>query len=229
LALYVTFMTKECLPDALHMGAERSILAHIVEYVTLGRIGLQTSVVGLGSGGHSQLGQRTGASAAHSMAVVRRALELGITFVDTAEAYGTEAIVGAALRSSERTAIALSTKKSLTEQERLITAAEFMRGLEASLSRLRTDYIDVYHLHAVRADQYDYVVAELLPAMQKLRDQGKIRFCRAEPGIHVVLSGTGNLQHLEQNVTSILRPPLPTSIRQRLVTIFAQVDTISGD
>jgi aryl-alcohol dehydrogenase-like predicted oxidoreductase len=54
------------------------------------------------------------------------------------------------------------------------------------------------------------------------------RFCRAEPDIHVVLSGTGNIQHLEQNVTSILRPPLPDGVRQRLVDMFALVDTVSG-
>jgi hypothetical protein len=54
------------------------------------------------------------------------------------------------------------------------------------------------------------------------------RFCRAEPGIHVVLSGTGNSGHLEQNVASILRPPLPHSIRERLIDLFARVDTVSG-
>lgn len=279
---------------------------------------------------------------ADSVALVRHALDLGITLVDTAEAYGTEALVGEALQSSERAAIVLSTKKSITKQDRLITAADLARGLEASLRQLRTDYIDIYHLHAVRADQYSYVVTELVPAMRKLRDQGKIRFlgiteafhtdpghlmlaravqdecwdvvmagfnilnqsardrvfaetsrrgigvlcmfavrtalsqpeklrqtvatlvregaidpgmvdeadplgfvrqsednpsvpeagyrfCRAEPGIHVVLSGTGNPRHLEQNVTAILRPPLSTRIHQRLVTMFARVDTVSGD
>ncbi len=54
------------------------------------------------------------------------------------------------------------------------------------------------------------------------------RFCRAEPGIDVVLSGTGNLQHLEENVRSILSPPLPADIQQRLIDIFARVDNVSG-
>jgi L-galactose dehydrogenase len=65
------------------------------------------------------------------------------------------------------------------------------------------------------------------PAADSLPDAA-YRFCRAEPGIHVVLSGTGNLQHLEQNVASILRPPLPDPIRQRLIDLFARVDTVSG-
>jgi hypothetical protein len=43
-----------------------------------------------------------------------------------------------------------------------------------------------------------------------------------------VLSGTGKLAHLEQNVASILRPPLPDSIRARLIELFAGVDTVSG-
>ena len=54
------------------------------------------------------------------------------------------------------------------------------------------------------------------------------RFCRAEPGIDVVLSGTGNLHHLETNVESILRPPLPADVHTRLVDLFARVDSVSG-
>jgi len=64
-------------------------------------------------------------------------------------------------------------------------------------------------------------VAESLP-------DAAYRFCRAEPGIHVVLSGTGKRAHLEQNVASILRPPLPDSIRTRLIDLFGQIDTVSG-
>jgi aryl-alcohol dehydrogenase-like predicted oxidoreductase len=54
------------------------------------------------------------------------------------------------------------------------------------------------------------------------------RFCRAEPGIHVVLSGTGKVEHLEANVDSILQPPLPEEVRARLVELFAGVDSVSG-
>jgi L-galactose dehydrogenase len=233
----------------------------------------------------------------------------------------------------------LSTKKSMRTEGRLITAAELARGLDASLRRLGTDYVDIYHLHGVHTDQYDHAVAELLPAMRQLRDAGKIRllgitesfasdpghtmlsravrdtywdvvmvgfnmlnqsarervlaearrrgtgvlcmfavrdalsrpeklretieelvreglidselvnlrdpldfvaqvaeslpdaayrFCRAEPGIQVVLSGTGNMGHLEQNIASILRPPLPEIVRARLIELFARVDTVSG-
>ncbi len=54
------------------------------------------------------------------------------------------------------------------------------------------------------------------------------RFCRQEPGIDVVLSGTGNLEHLHQNVKCILHPSLPAAAKERLDDIFGQVDTVSG-
>ncbi len=54
------------------------------------------------------------------------------------------------------------------------------------------------------------------------------RYCRQEPGIDVVLSGTGNLEHLRQNVAYILQPPLPDAAKARLDDIFGRVDTVSG-
>jgi len=54
------------------------------------------------------------------------------------------------------------------------------------------------------------------------------RFCRYESGIHVTLSGTGNLNHLKDNIESILRPPLPEKDLIRLKKIFKNVDSISG-
>lgn len=54
------------------------------------------------------------------------------------------------------------------------------------------------------------------------------RFCRYEPGTHVVLSGTGNINHLKENIESFYRPPLPEKDLMRLKTIFKKVDSISG-
>src|SRR5690348_16199397 len=109
-----------------------------MDYVILGRTGLRASVLGLGGGGHSRLGQSAGASVEDSVALVRRALELGVNFLDTAEGYGTEPVVGAALQDVSRGDVLLSTKKSMTRDGRLITAAELAQGLDASLERLRT-------------------------------------------------------------------------------------------
>jgi len=55
------------------------------------------------------------------------------------------------------------------------------------------------------------------------------RFCRHEPGVDVVLSGTGSLEHLESNVASLSAPPLPEEDLARLRRIFASVDQVSGE
>ena len=54
------------------------------------------------------------------------------------------------------------------------------------------------------------------------------RFCRYEPGAHVVLSGTGNPAHLRANLASLSRPPLPREDVMRLRRIFGRVDSVSG-
>ena len=54
------------------------------------------------------------------------------------------------------------------------------------------------------------------------------RFCRDEPGVHVVLSGTGNSEHLAANVASFDRPPLPEADVQRLKHIFRNVVSTAG-
>ena len=55
------------------------------------------------------------------------------------------------------------------------------------------------------------------------------RFCRYEPGADVILTGTGSVEHLAENVESILAPPLPTEVSARLGEIFGRVDSVSGD
>ena len=60
--------------------------------------------------------------------------------------------------------------------ERLITGEELRRNLERSLKTLKTDYVDIFHLHAVTPRQYLHCVTELLPTLDCLRREGKIRF-----------------------------------------------------
>jgi aryl-alcohol dehydrogenase-like predicted oxidoreductase len=55
------------------------------------------------------------------------------------------------------------------------------------------------------------------------------RFCRHEPGAHVILTGTGDPEHLKANVESILAPPLPPELLARLRAIFGRVDSVSGN
>ena len=122
---------------------------------------------------------------AESVAVVRAALDAGVNLIDTAEAYRTEKIVGQAIRELDRTKLVLSTKKRTGPN---LTVSEVRQSLEASLRRLGTDYIDIYHLHGVVLEDYDYLAAEIVPELLKLRDEGKFRFLgiterwNADPG-----------------------------------------------
>ena len=147
-----------------------------MKYVTLGKTQLRASVVGLGGGGPSRLGQRTGRNEADSAALVRRAVELGVNFFDTAEAYGTEPILGEALAGAPRASIIISTKMGVYHGDRLRTAEEMAAGVEASLARLRTDYIDIFHLHGLRRQHYAYAREEIVPALLEFKKQGKIRW-----------------------------------------------------
>ncbi len=313
-----------------------------MDYTTLGRTGLKVSVAGLGCGGPSRLGLRQGKTTAEAVAVVRRAIDLGVNFLDTAEWYGTEPVVGAAIADVPRDRLVLSTKKTIPALDHLDPEDDVRKSVEGSLTRLRTDYIDVYHVHGVYPGQYDCVKERLLPALLEMRRLGKIRsigiterfpndpthtvlrqalkdddwdvimigfnllnpcarkevlratqkqgigvinmyavrrglsqpavlkkicaelikrgvaaaglltaddpldfilqqggaasipeaayrFCRHEPGVHVVLTGTGNIDHLEANVEAIARPPLPAPILQRLAEVFGNVDWVSGN
>lgn len=314
-----------------------------MQYKILGRTGLNVSVAGLGCGGHSRLGQTYGNSEEQSIAVVSAALDLGINFVDTAAAYGTEKIVGAAIKG-RREKVILSTKTGIISwaepNSKPFSGAQVLEHLEKSLARLGTDYVDLYNLHGIVASQLDYVASEIVPALIKAREQGKIlflgitehfgadtshkmlsaaiptgvwdvvmvgfnllnpsarrnvlrlsqahnvgvqdmfavrralsnpeglnealdvidkagqldrskldandplgflkedtggivdaayRFCRHEPGIHVVLTGTGNIEHLKENIASLNRGPLPSKMLSRLEELFGQVDSVSGN
>ncbi len=100
-----------------------------MQYVPLGRTGLRVSVMGLGGGGHSRLGQHTGRTPTHSVALVERALDLGVNVLDTAEVYHTEAIIGTAIRHRSREELVLSTKKTITRADgAVISAQEVIAG-----------------------------------------------------------------------------------------------------
>ena len=315
-----------------------------MDFTTLGKTGLRVSVMGLGCGGHSRLGISQGKSEDEAAGVVRAALDLGINYIDTAEGYGTEGIVGKGIAGVKREDVIISTKKSLNKRDgRLtITAAGLMEGLEASLKRLHTGYIDVYNLHGLLSRDYDYALTELVPVLQRAKEQGKIRhigvteafveepdhkmletglkddcwevvmvgfnllnqtartkvfpqtqasqtgvqvmfavrralknfetlnealaelsskaeidraefdpekplgfllengkaaslteaayrFCRYEPGVDVVLVGTGSVEHLKTNAEALLKPPLPGADVAKLKQLFANVTDFTGN
>ena len=143
-------------------------------YTTLGRTGLRVSVAGLGCGGFSRLGQGHGSSVAQSIGVVRAALDAGVNFIDTAEHYGTEDIVGQALKPSERDQVVISTKTSIAEAGQRRSPKQVVASLHASLKRLRTERVDVFHLHAVAPKHVDYAIEAIAPTLLKERDAGRI-------------------------------------------------------
>jgi aryl-alcohol dehydrogenase-like predicted oxidoreductase len=150
-----------------------------MDTVTLGRTGLRVSAGGLGGGGFSRLGiEEYGEE--HAAGIVRAAFDGGITFFDTAMAYGTESAVGMGLKGVPRDKYVLSTKVLYeTPDGGIITPEELRRRLDESLKKLGTDYTDVYHLHAVTREHYKRVSETLIPELDRARERGKIRF----PGI----------------------------------------------
>jgi aryl-alcohol dehydrogenase-like predicted oxidoreductase len=312
-----------------------------MQTITLGRTGLDVTVAGLGCGGHSRLGMGSGHDEAHASRVVDAAIDLGINFIDTARAYGTESAVGKALRG-KRDRVVISTKALPVGASGPLSAKDLRGSIDQSLERLGTDYVDIFHLHGVLADQYAHCVDVMLPELERARAAGKIRFvgiterfgvdtrhtmlaralqgdhfdvimvghnlmnpsarkrvfpltqanragtlimfavrhaltnrdnaravaetlieagaiaatdvdrndplgfvtahprvkslveaayrfCRYEPGAHVILTGTGSVEHLRENVAAILAPPLPQDVTTRLTQIFGDVDCVSGD
>jgi L-galactose dehydrogenase len=309
-----------------------------VQTTTLGRTNLTVSIMGMGGGGPSQLGKKSGKTQTESATILQQAFDAGVNYVDTAEGYGTEPIVAQALQGRDRNDIIISTKKSTRRKE--VTPQTLEESLNQSLERLNTDYIDVYNLHGVVPQDYDYLVADIYPVLKRAQEQGKIRFigitemfnedtdhkmlqraaednlwdvlmighnilnqsgrdtvlkkaiennigiqvmfavrkalsqsdylrecvsglvknsqldpndlddanapldfllqnastipeaayrfCRDEPGTHVILSGTGNPDHLRENIAAFDCPPLPEADTERLRHIFRNVDSITG-
>lgn len=146
----------------------------------LGNTGLTVSVAGLGCGGNSRLGLGRGASFDECVGVARAAIDLGVNFLDTAEVYGTEEIVGAAVKAYDRDRLVISTKALFKTGD---TAETVTEKVEASLKRLGLDYVDIFHFHAVGPAAYEHHRDVLAPALLRLKEQGKVR--------HVGLTETG--------------------------------------
>jgi len=145
-----------------------------MEYRNLGNSGLKASAIGLGTNTFSKrIDEQT------STAIINRALELGVNYLDTSDTYdhgGSEIIIGKALQG-KRTDVILATKfaKPMGKgpNERGGSRYYIMREVEASLRRLQTDYIDLYQMHEPSAET---PIEETLRALDDLIKAGKIRY-----------------------------------------------------
>ena len=146
-----------------------------MRYTTLGNTGLRVSVAGLGCGGFSRLGLAAGKTEDQAADLVLEAVDLGINFLDTAPSYGTEAIVGKALKKLSRDKVAVATKVHVRRNGEWYNADRVTESIDHSLKQLGTDYIDVFQLHGVRVAEYDHTINIVLPALLAAKAKGKIR------------------------------------------------------
>ena len=147
-----------------------------MEYTTLGRTELKVSVAGLGCGGFSRLGLSTGGNEASAIAIIHAALDLGVNLLDTAAPYGTESVVGKAIKGVPRDKLVIATKASVIRGGERYAPDRVVASLDNSLRELGVDCIDVFQLHAVPPSGYDYVRDTIVPVLLKEKERGKFRF-----------------------------------------------------
>ena len=147
-------------------------------YRTLGRTGLKVSAAGLGGGGFSRLGLSKGKSEADTISLIHLALDLGVNLIDTAAAYGTEPVIGRAIKSVARDSLVITTKASPAKYATwdVFTPKTVVASIDNSLRQLRTDYLDVLQFHAVVPQIYQYTRDVIYPAVQREKEKGKLRF-----------------------------------------------------
>ena len=307
----------------------------------LGKSGLEVSALGLGCMGMS-FGYGPAGDEQEMISVIRAAVDLGVTFYDTAAVYGTEGVVGRAIRSVPRDSVVIATKAWIPRREGRSAAERAVASLDNSLKQLGTDYIDIFQLHGVSPKGYDQAIDIIAPALLREREKGKLRhlgvteagssdpehamveravedgvwdvvmvafhmmhqnacarvfprtmanrvgtllmfavrnifsrpdrlaaelreltakgqlprwladapnplgfliheggaqtiteaayrFVRHEPGVDVVLFGTGDPDHLRTNIGSLLAPPLPLADRQTLTELFGHLVGVGLD
>jgi aryl-alcohol dehydrogenase-like predicted oxidoreductase len=145
-----------------------------MQYRRLGRSDLMVSEISLGS----WLTYGVGVEAERATACVRRAFEVGINFYDTANVYGrgaAESFLGEVLSGVDRSSYVLATKVyfPMSATDRGLSAAQIRKQSEASLRRLRTEYVDLYQCH-----RYDSgtPLEETMEALSEVVRSGKARY-----------------------------------------------------
>src|SRR5215470_5530718 len=155
-----------------------------MEMRVFGRTGLRLSVLGFGCGAVGGLMVR--GDPLDQERTIARALTAGVNYFDTAVQYGdgeSEKNLGRMLQKLKPPSAALGTKVRLPSASFGCIADAVARSLEGSLTRLRRDQVDIFHLHNAITEagggetlSVQQVLGEVVPAFERLRQQGKIRF-----------------------------------------------------
>jgi aryl-alcohol dehydrogenase-like predicted oxidoreductase len=151
---------------------------------TFGRTGMQLSVLGFGCGAVG--GMMVRGDPADQERTIARAIAAGVNYFDTAVQYGdgeSEKNLGRVLQKLKPANVVVGTKVRLLPGEFGRIADAVTRSLEGSLARLNLDRVDIFHLHNAIAEteggsalSVRQVLGEVVPAFERLRQQGKIRF-----------------------------------------------------
>jgi aryl-alcohol dehydrogenase-like predicted oxidoreductase len=145
-----------------------------MDYTTLGNTGLRVSVAGLGTGGFSRMGLKSGKSEDEAARLILDGIDLGINFIDTAPSYGTEGVVGRALKSIPRDQVVIATKAQIGRGEHL-PPERVVASLDNSLRAMGVDCVDIFNLHGIELPDYPHAIETIAPALIREKEKGKIR------------------------------------------------------
>jgi aryl-alcohol dehydrogenase-like predicted oxidoreductase len=145
-----------------------------MKYRKLGDSGIDVSEIAFGS----WLTTAGGVEKDQAIACVHRALDKGITLIDTANAYGrgiAETVIGEALAGLPRDSYVLATKLyfPMSATDRGLSRAQIHKQIDASLARLKVDYVDLYQCHRYDAET---PLEETMQALTEVVNAGKVRF-----------------------------------------------------
>jgi aryl-alcohol dehydrogenase-like predicted oxidoreductase len=179
-----------------------------MQYRILGKTGLRVSAIGLGTMVHA--GHFGPMKDSESLAAIETALELGVNFIDTSDAYGagySETLLGNALQG-KRDKVILATKggnvmAGPNRGQRVFEPDYIARVMDESLQRLQTDYIDLYQLHNPTVEVIER--GAVWEVLQRAKQAGKIRHYGVsintmEEGIAAVKDGRTETIQVEYNL-----------------------------
>jgi aryl-alcohol dehydrogenase-like predicted oxidoreductase len=179
-----------------------------MKYRTLGKTGLRVSTVGLGTMVHA--GHFGPMKDSESLGAIETALDLGVNFIDTSDAYGagySETLLGNALKG-KRDKVILATKGGNVmvgpNKGKRIFEPDYISGvLDESLKRLQTDYIDLYQLHNPTVDVIEK--GAVWEVLERAKQSGKIRHYGVsintmEEGVAAVKDGHAETIQVEYNL-----------------------------